>query len=39
MVYFGSPLAVAGGRVVFVSNDNLDEHSNMYVMTLPSAAR
>ncbi len=35
MFYLGSPLAVAGGRVAFVSNDNLDGHSNMYILSLP----
>lgn len=35
MFYLGSPLAVAGGRIAFVSNDNVEGHSNMYIMTLP----
>jgi outer membrane protein assembly factor BamB len=35
MFYLGSPLAVAGGRIAFVSNDNVEGRSNMYIMTLP----
>ncbi|MBS0446429.1 MAG: hypothetical protein JSR59_10830 [Proteobacteria bacterium] len=33
--YSGAPLAVAGDRIAFVSNDNTDEHSNVAIMGLP----
>jgi hypothetical protein len=31
----GAPLAIARGTVYFVSNDNDDNHSNIYALTLP----
>ena len=31
----GAPLAIARGTVYFVSNDNDDNHSNVYALTLP----
>jgi hypothetical protein len=32
---FGAPLAIARGKVFFVSNDNDDNHSNIYALTTP----
>jgi outer membrane protein assembly factor BamB len=34
--YLSAPLAVAHGRIGFVSNDNADGHSNLYMMSLPA---
>jgi len=31
----GAPLAIARGTVYFVSNDNDDQHSNVYALTVP----
>jgi PQQ-like domain len=34
--YLGAPLAVAEGKVFMASNDNIDGHSKVYVMSLPA---
>jgi len=33
--YVGAPLAIADGRIAFVSNDNADGHSNVVILSLP----
>jgi hypothetical protein len=32
---FSAPLAIARGTVFYASNDNDDNHSNVYALTLP----
>jgi Ca2+-binding RTX toxin-like protein len=34
-VNFGAPLAIARDTIYFVSNDNDDQHSNIYALTVP----
>jgi PQQ-like domain len=33
-VYLGSPVAIAGGKLFAESNDNADNHTNLYIMSV-----
>jgi outer membrane protein assembly factor BamB len=35
-VYLGSPFAIAGGKLFAESNDNIDNHTNLYILSVPA---